>query len=105
MSETEERFDQRVIAEIKKTCESLVSNPEVRSVAVVIDWDLPETSAGGLPSGLWRSKAGQTNPMSAIRMQQQLAVMISSLCDSLCRAARQGNNAGKQEEDPCPKQP
>ena len=51
---SKERFDKRILDKAADMAAQLIEFPEVRSAAVVLDWDLPGNIATGLPVATYR---------------------------------------------------
>ena len=49
----EARFDEEVLEAAKAFSEELIKHKEVRSVAVMIDWELPPAAGAAMPAGVW----------------------------------------------------
>ena len=72
----EDRFDEEVMAEVKIASDKLIEeHREIRSVAIVIDWELPPAAIASLPVGAWRMRDGDNVAITTTGMQGQLARM------------------------------
>ena len=73
---TELRFDQVVLKQAEAFVQEVAKQKEVRSVAVIIDWDLPNQD--GLPTGLWYHSPTQDPLASSISMSAQLGRAVTN---------------------------
>lgn len=68
------RFDEEIIKQAGELVTEIIKKPEVRSVSIIIDWDL---KAQSLPTGLW-APAAHADPLQAsILMGAQLGRAIT----------------------------
>ena len=72
----EARFDKAIIDQVKAFTEEISKHQEIRSVAVIIDWDMP--SSTGLPTGLWQHKLNADPLMGSISMAAQMGRAITN---------------------------
>lgn len=73
---TENRFDQIIITQAADLAKEITKHKEVRSVAVIVDWDMP--SQEGLPSGLWYHSPDRDPLMCSLSMSAQLGRSVAN---------------------------
>lgn len=77
---TDKRFDQQILDQATAACKDLAAHKEIKSVAVIIDWDMPSAAADALPSGVWQPSPTSVAPVEAgMSMQIQMARMAHIL--------------------------
>lgn len=74
----------------------LAEFPEVASVSVVVDWNLPGWAGDSMPAAVWRPAANVSAPNAMANMQHQLARAISMLMRAhlahVMQVAAEGNS-------------
>ena len=80
MSNTRLPLDKRVEQAAHEHAQSLLNEfPELTSVAVVVDWNLPGWAGDALPSAIWLPAPGVHAPGAMANMQPQLARAMAML--------------------------
>ena len=82
------RFDEEIVADVERYAKSLIEHKEIRSVAIVIDWNLPTETTLQLPSGAFVQKKGTNVLESVMGMQIQLPKMANQLSNLLIESLR-----------------
>ena len=80
MNNTRLPLDKRVEQAAHERAQSLIAEfPELTSVAVVVDWNLPGWAGDALPSAVWLPAPGVHAPGAMANMQPQLARAMAML--------------------------
>lgn len=89
------RFDEVVVEEAKTFAERLRdAHPEVRSVAVVLDWDYPDSGGTTLPGGIY--VLSKSAPQAGIvGMLGQLAKMLQLILSVGMRGKHESSGGDK----------
>lgn len=70
-----------------KVGEIIEANGVVRSIAAVVDWDIPSAVAVTLPVGVWRASRKEITPLKAVEAIRQLALMVNHITSIAYRLA------------------
>ena len=92
------RFDERIMAEVEKAANHLIKNKELRSVSIVLDWELPPAANASLPVGAWRMRDGDDIAITTTGMQAQLPKMGLHLTRALMEVHQSIVAAGTKPE-------
>ena len=77
------RFDERIMSEVDDLTVQLLKHRELRSVAIVLDWELQPAASASLPVGAWRMRDGEDIAITTTGMQAQLPKMSLHLAKAL----------------------
>ena len=84
------RFDQTIVRTLEAVATQLIAqHKEIRSVALVVDWDLPPAAVTALPVGVWQCQQDLDAFITTTGMQAQLSRMTYHLTTVLCNAVSQ----------------
>jgi hypothetical protein len=72
----QQTFDNRVLSAAEELAIKLLDNSEVNSVAVIVDWNLPQNVANALPVGIHKVRNSGASLRDVGSMQVQLARMM-----------------------------
>ena len=73
------RFDIEITDQAVKAADELLKHKEVRSIVIVIDWNLPEEAARGLPVGVCKGTSDSGPVDQGIGMHTQTIRMATLL--------------------------
>jgi len=114
MTDKTERFDQIIVRELEESADRLIKqHREIRSIAIIVDWDLPPSAGASLPVGVWRCQPDGDAFVTTTGMQVQLPKMSHHLGSLLLETVQQlhkqtaidDTSDKKKEEDNVHKQP
>lgn len=74
---TEARFDTEIMKQVQAQTAELIKHKEIRSVLVVIDWNL--ATGKGLPLGVWQLGPEAHSIAAAAHMIRQVAEMTHNM--------------------------
>ena len=98
MSSTNTRFDVAIIDQAKEMAEKLIEHKEIRSVAIVVDWDLPAPAGAALNLGYWKPQKDSDVFTTTTGMQIQLAKLSQYLGTVILDGMRQLRVGAKLQE-------
>lgn len=71
--------------------------PEIASVSIVVDWNLPGWAGDSMPSAVWRPASNVVAPYAMANMQQQLAramgMLMRAHLSHVMQVAAEGNTS------------
>ena len=95
---TEARFDDEIKQHVQAVADDLIKHKEIRSVAVIVDWDLSPQAAETMPIGVWKPQDKCDVFTGTTGMQIQLQKLSRFLGDILLAAIHKSVDGVKKSE-------